>query len=230
MFDQIIRQNEIKVVKVRHLCNNHHLSLSSDQLIGTGALLHVITTLLIGWFPNFVINPLSNKKPAAIIRVIKTKCFCFWSIAEITVKIIVSNPRTGISVFKALIAPCWDSTKVFTDKFVESQHGAIKALNTLMPVLGLLTIILTVFSAILQKQNQFVFVTLIIAAGFLLISGLITKFGNQPIHSVVMTWSKASTPINWSEQRDKWWLLHKLRTLTTFISFCLIIWSNIRNN
>jgi len=114
--------------------------------------------------------------------------------------------------------------------FVESQQGAIKALNTLMPVLGLLTIILTVFSAILQKQNQFVFVTLIIAAGFLLISGLITKFGNQPINSVVMTWSKASTPINWSELRDKWWLLHKLRTLTSFISFCLIIWSNIRNN
>ena len=114
--------------------------------------------------------------------------------------------------------------------FVESQQGAIKALNTLMPVLGLLTIILTVFSAILQKQNQFVFVTLIIAAGFLLISGLITKFGNQPINSVVMTWSKASTPINWSELRDKWWLLHKLRTLTTFISFCLIIWSNIGNN
>ena len=114
--------------------------------------------------------------------------------------------------------------------FVESQQGAIKALNTLMPVLGLLTIILTVFSAILQKQNQFVFVTLIIAAGFLLISGLITKFGNQPINSVVMTWSKASTPMNWSELRDKWWLLHKLRTLTTFMSFCLIIWSNIRNN
>jgi hypothetical protein len=114
--------------------------------------------------------------------------------------------------------------------YVEHQQGVIKALNTLMPILGLILIILTVISAILQKQNQFVFVTLIIAAGFLLISGLITKFGNQPINSVVMTWSKASTPINWSELRDKWWLLHKLRTLTTFISFCLIIWSNIRNN
>ena len=114
--------------------------------------------------------------------------------------------------------------------YVEYQQGAIKALNTLMPILGLISIILTVIAAILQKQNQFVFVTLIIAAGFLLISGLITKFGNQPINSVVMTWSKASTPMNWSELRDKWWLLHKLRTLTTFISFCLIIWSNIRNN
>ena len=116
------------------------------------------------------------------------------------------------------------------NSYVESQQGAIKALNTLMPVLGLLTIILTVISAILQKQKHFVFITLIIAAGFLLLSGLITKFGNQPINTVVMTWSKATVPINWSELRDKWWLLHKWRTLTTFISFCLIIWSNIRKN
>ena len=114
--------------------------------------------------------------------------------------------------------------------YVEYQQGAIKALNTLMPFLGLISVILTVIAAILQKQNQFVFVILIIASGLLIISGLITKFGNQPINSIVMTWSKTSIPTNWSELRDKWWILHKLRTLTTFISFCLIIWSNIRKN
>ena len=113
--------------------------------------------------------------------------------------------------------------------YVEYQQGAIKALNTLMPILGLISVILTVIAAILQKQDQFVFVILIIASGFLIISGLITKFGNQPINSIVMTWSKNSIPTNWTELRDKWWLLHKLRTLTTFISFCLIIWSNVRN-
>ena len=114
--------------------------------------------------------------------------------------------------------------------YVEYQQGAIKALNTLMPILGLISVILTVIAAILQKQDQFVFVILIIASGFLIISGLITKFGNQPINSIVMTWSKNSIPTNWTELRDKWWLLHKLRTLTAFISFCLIIWSNIRKN
>jgi hypothetical protein len=114
--------------------------------------------------------------------------------------------------------------------YVEYQQGAIKALNTLMPILGLISVILTVIAAILQKQDQFVFVILIIASGFLIISGLITKFGNQPINSIVMTWSKDSIPTNWSDLRDKWWLLHKLRTLTAFISFCLIIWSNIRKN
>ena len=114
--------------------------------------------------------------------------------------------------------------------YAENQQGAIKALNTLMPILGLISVILTVIAAILQKQNQYVFVILIFASGFLIISGLITKFGNQPINSIVMTWSKNSIPTNWTELRDKWWLLHKLRTLTTFISFCLIIWSNIRRN
>ena len=114
--------------------------------------------------------------------------------------------------------------------YAENQQGAIKALNTLMPILGLISVILTVIAAILQKQNNHVFVILIIAAGFLIISGLITKFGNQPINSIVMTWRKDSIPTNWSDLRDKWWLLHKLRTLTAFISFCLIIWSNIRKN
>ena len=114
--------------------------------------------------------------------------------------------------------------------YVEQQQGAIKALNVLMPLLGLITIILTVIAAILQKQNQPVFVTLLIAAGFLIISGLITKFGNQPINSIVITWNKMDVPDNWTELRDKWWSFHRLRALTALIAFCLIIWAGMRHD
>ena len=109
--------------------------------------------------------------------------------------------------------------------YVEQQQSVIKALNTLMPVLGLINIILTVIAAVLQNQNQNVFISLLISAGFLIISGLITKFGNQPINAIVITWNKANAPNNWTELRDKWWLLHKARTFTTFVAFCLIVWT-----
>ena len=112
--------------------------------------------------------------------------------------------------------------------YVELQQGAIRALNTLMPILGLITIVLTLISAFLQKDNKAVFVTLIIAAILLIVSGLVTRFGNQPINSIVMTWDKASVPDNWTELRNKWWSFHKIRTTSSFIAFCLIAWTAVR--
>lgn len=114
------------------------------------------------------------------------------------------------------------------ETYVEQLQSSINALNTLMPVLGLITIILTLTAAFMQKQNQAVFLTLQIAVSFLIAGGLITKFGNQPINTIVMTWDKHHIPDTWEVLRDKWWYLHTIRMLTTVISFCLIISSNIR--
>ena len=112
--------------------------------------------------------------------------------------------------------------------YLEQQQSAIKALNTLMPLLGLITILLTVISAFIQRDNKTVFIALLIAAAFLIISGLVTRFGNQPINSIVMTWNKVDVPGNWAELRDKWWSLHKIRAVTSVLAFCIIIWTNIR--
>jgi uncharacterized membrane protein len=114
--------------------------------------------------------------------------------------------------------------------YLEHQQGAIRALNTLMPLLGLITIILTLISAFRQKDNKTTFMTLIIAAIFLVISGLVTKFGNQPINKIVMTWNNTNVPGKWTELRDKWWSLHKIRAVTTFIAFCLIVWTAVRKD
>lgn len=112
--------------------------------------------------------------------------------------------------------------------YVEQQQSAIKALNTLMPLLGLITILLTLISAFLQRDNKNVFIALLIAAVFLIVSGLVTRFGNQPINTIVMTWNKVEVPGNWTELRDKWWSLHKIRAVTAVLAFCIIIWTNIQ--
>ena len=114
--------------------------------------------------------------------------------------------------------------------YLEHQQGAIRALNILMPLLGLFTIILTLISAFLQRNNRNVFITLITAAIFLAISGLVTKFGNQPINKIVMTWNSTNVPADWTALRDKWWILHKIRSVTSLLAFLLIGWANMRKD
>jgi hypothetical protein len=112
--------------------------------------------------------------------------------------------------------------------YVEQQQGAIKALNTLMPILGLITIMLTLASAFMQRGDNAVLTSLLLAAGLFIVCGLITRLGNQPINSIVMTWDKAAIPSNWTELRDKWWTLHIARALAALGGFCLILWAGIK--
>lgn len=112
--------------------------------------------------------------------------------------------------------------------YVEHQQNAIRSLNTIMPILGLVTIILTVVSAAAQRNQRPVFYTLVLAAALLISGGLVTRFGNQPINAVVMTWSDSSVLENWSDLRDKWWQFHIGRTVVTVLAFCLITWVSIR--
>lgn len=114
--------------------------------------------------------------------------------------------------------------------YVEQQQSVIKALNTLMPLLGLTAIILTLVSAFMQRGNQNVFIILLIAAVLLIISGLVTRFGNQPINSIVMSWDKVDVPNNWHELRNKWWSWHVIRAMTAIFAFCLIVWTSMRKD
>ena len=122
----------------------------------------------------------------------------------------------------------YDPKNLSAQAYVEQQQNVIKALNTLMPILGLIAIILTVSSAFIQKSSKFIFGTLLLAAVMLIIGGLVTRFGNQPINSLVMTWKLDNIPSNWLELRDKWCSLNLIRTAATFLAFCLIVFANVR--
>lgn len=113
--------------------------------------------------------------------------------------------------------------------YVEQHQNAVNGLNTLLPLLGLFTILLTLGSAYLQRSDRMVLIPLIIAALFFITSGLVTRFGNQPINSIVMTWAKDSIPENWTELRAKWWSYHLIRTATTFVGFAIVSWKSIKN-
>src|SRR5204862_107869 len=48
--------------------------------------------------------------------------------------------------------------------YVEQQQNAIRALNVLMPLLGLVTILITLLSAFLQRKEKSFFMPLLVAA------------------------------------------------------------------
>jgi hypothetical protein len=66
-----------------------------------------------------------------------------------------------------------------------------------------------------------------VASAFLILSGLLTHFGNQPINDLVMTWEIARPPANWTELREQWWGFHRLRTFCGLIALALITWASV---
>ena len=54
--------------------------------------------------------------------------------------------------------------------YVEQQQNAIRELNVLMPVLGGITIVLTLVSAFMQRSDNKAFVLLLVASAFLILT------------------------------------------------------------
>jgi uncharacterized membrane protein len=114
--------------------------------------------------------------------------------------------------------------------YIEQQQNTIRALNGLMISLVVITSLITIISAFLQKSNKSVFVTLLIAAVFFITCIFISRFGNQPINDIIKTWTTDSLPGNWSELRDQWWSFHIIRTIAELIALCLVTWTSIKRN
>jgi hypothetical protein len=112
--------------------------------------------------------------------------------------------------------------------FVEMQQNAIRALNVSLPALGLICIALTVVLAWRTRTDGTARYLLFAAAACLLAAGLLTRFGNQPINALVMTWSPQSPPANWTELRDTWWRFHVLRTLAGVTGLALSLAACLR--
>jgi hypothetical protein len=113
--------------------------------------------------------------------------------------------------------------------YVEQQQNAIHSLNVLMPILGLISIVLTAAYTVISKREKPKRNLLLAATILLIASGLITRFGNQPINAIVITWNLESIPDTWTALRDKWWSFHIMRTLSTMTAFALITWATINH-
>lgn len=107
--------------------------------------------------------------------------------------------------------------------YVEMQQNAIRALNVSLPVLGFVCIFLTAALAVLTKHNKRTRYLLVAVIICLVAAGLITRFANQPINAVVITWSPQAPAANWTELRDTWWYWHVLRTIAGVAALALAL-------
>ena len=114
--------------------------------------------------------------------------------------------------------------------YVIQQQNGIRALNGIMPLLGALTIILTLAAAFAASGDPLRMNLLFAAAAALIVVGLFTRFLNQPINAVVMTWNANSPPADWTALRDAWWRWHLVRLVLGLASFSLIIAAALRRS
>lgn len=106
----------------------------------------------------------------------------------------------------------FDPASLSASAYTEQQQNAIRSLNTLLPAIGAACIVLTIGLAV-RAKGDIRSRALLVAAGLLLIAaGLVTRFANQPINAIVMTWTAQSPPANWAQLRDEWWHWHIVRT------------------
>jgi uncharacterized membrane protein len=107
--------------------------------------------------------------------------------------------------------------------YVEQQQNAIRALNTLLPVMGGGAIVLTIALAMTAKQDLRARALLVLAVLLLAAAGLITRFANQPLNAIVMTWNPQALPPEWTLVRDTWWFWHILRTVSGIAALALVL-------
>lgn len=117
----------------------------------------------------------------------------------------------------------FNPTPLSATAYVEVQQEMIRALNVKMPIMGGTTILLILGSAFLARPNRRAFFILLGAAACFMVVGTVTRFLNQPINAIVITWSPQSPPSIWTALRDDWWKWHTIRVVVGLTGFCLLV-------
>ena len=107
--------------------------------------------------------------------------------------------------------------------YVEQQQNAIRAFNVLLPAVGACCILLAVLLAFMSAGDLRSRYLLVAVVALLVVAGLVTRFGNQPINAIVVTWSAQSPAANWAQLRDEWWQWHVVRSLAGVGALALLV-------
>jgi hypothetical protein len=104
----------------------------------------------------------------------------------------------------------YDVTAYTPATFVEVHQHAVDGLNTLLPALGLASIVLVAVLSAEARRRRALWPYLG-ALAFLIAAGLVTRLFNQPINAQVMEWSANALPADWEAIRTSWWMWHLVR-------------------
>jgi uncharacterized membrane protein len=125
------------------------------------------------------------------------------------------------SMFGILIG--YNPASLSASAYVEQHQNAVRSLNTLFPVMGAICIALAAVLAARSGGHRRVRYLLVAAVLLMLVAALVTRFGNQPINAIVMTWSTQVQPPNWEQLRDQWWQWHVVRTIAAILALSSVV-------
>jgi uncharacterized membrane protein len=125
------------------------------------------------------------------------------------------------SMFGILIG--YNPASLSASAYVEQHQNAVRSLNTLFPVMGAICIVLTAVLAARSGANRRVRYLLLAAVLLMLVAALVTRFGNQPINAIIMTWNTQVQPADWEQLRDQWWQWHVVRTIAAILAFSSVV-------
>ena len=117
----------------------------------------------------------------------------------------------------------FDPAGLSASAYVEQQQNAIRSLNTLLPAMGAVCVVLTVALAVLAKGDRGSRTMLVAAALLMVLAAAVTRFSNQPINAIVMTWDAQAPAANWAQLRDEWWHWHIVRSVAGMAALALTV-------
>jgi len=112
--------------------------------------------------------------------------------------------------------------------YIALQQQSIRGGDTAMPALGAVTILLTMIAAVLGRDDRTRLGLLVAAVVCFVLAGLTTRFLNQPINRIVMTWRGDAPPIDWAGLRDAWWRWHLIRLAAGLGGLSLLITATMK--
>jgi len=95
--------------------------------------------------------------------------------------------------------------------YITLHQQGIRSLNTALPAFGAATVVLSIAAAILAGGGSARFPLLVATAACFATAGFITRFRNQQINAIVITWKRDAPPANWSQITDQWLRWHLVR-------------------
>lgn len=116
----------------------------------------------------------------------------------------------------------YDPSALSATASVEQHQQAVRGLNVLLPILGAVTIVLTIAIAVQVRQQRMALLTFVLAALLFSVSGVVTRARNQPINRIVMQWDARTPPPEWLGMRKTWWHWHLIRTFAGMTGFVLL--------
>jgi uncharacterized membrane protein len=114
------------------------------------------------------------------------------------------------------------------NSYITLQQQGIRTMNGVMPALGAATILVTITAAVLGRDDRARLFLLLAAVVCFVAIGSITRFMNQPINAIVMTWPADLPPSNWTALRDAWWRWHLIRLATGIIGLSLLVAATLK--